>query len=457
MEKEVSEYEKDKDGKDTYVPKKWKENTKVVFDDTKYKSLYIKNFWVDEAATGIENANDCMELELWNEDRFHSNYDELYPNAKIVQGNAVFDYEWYATEEAVEKVECLYYYNKARDMFSIIANGVLLTKPDNPNPYKHKELPYVQSVCIPRVKSFYGMGFPRLVRSLQEEKDTIRNMRIDSAKLAINNIVVIDDRVELDDEDLEVRPNQIIRGPVDGINFIKPPELNTATYKEEELLKEDIIRVTGVDPRLQTMGGAGDTATEIAILKESSMKRIRLIMRTIEWKALYRIGRLRLANFLQFYSIPKYKDIIGEDGEITSEPFYPTVMNQKEGKAEQVQFKDMDFKGEYDVMVSAGSTLPISDAVENQKITNLFDRLKGHPDVNQRSLAEALIRSTKSVYMPPNELMTKPNEPPMGESPARGPEGIPPMPGQGTGLQQATQVPIEAMTARQTGPQNFNQ
>ena len=448
-DKEVSEYEKDKDGNDTYVPKKWKDNFRIDFDDTKFKSVYIKNIWFDEAATSMDNAVDSVELEMYSPDVFHSNYDEVYPNAKKVIANAVYNYEWYTDEEGRDRIECLYYYNKAKDMFAIVANGILLTKAGNPNPYRHKQLPYVQSTCIPRIKNLFGMGFPRLVRSLQEEKDTIRNMRLDAAKLGVGAVVIIDDRVELDDEDLEIRPHMVIRAPIDGVNIVKAPDLNTATYKEEELLKEDIIRVTGVDPRLQTLGGKGDTATEIAILKESSMKRIRLILRLVEWQGLYRIGRLRLANFMQFYKMPKYRDIIGENGEIEKEEYYPTVMDTKGGQYESVEFKDDDFKGEYDTVVVPGSTLPISKALEAQKRINLFDRLKGHPDVNQRKLAEELI---KAHDMPAGELMTKEGEPPMGQA------QVGAMPGQGTGLQASPEMQMaDVSPEKQFGPQNMNQ
>lgn len=453
-EKEVSEYEKDENDQDTHIPKTWKKGTRTVFDDCRFKSIYIKNFWADEAATNMGNAVDCIELELMNEDLFHEKYDDMYKNAKLAQGKCAIEYDWYEREEAEEKIEVIYYYNKARDMFSIMANGILLTKPGNPNPYQHKELPYVSSVFIPRVKSFYGMGLPRLVRHLQQEKNTVRNMGLDAAKLNINNLILVDERLELDDADLEIQPNQIIKGAPGSIEVVKGPPVNPSRYKEEELLTDDIIRATGVDPRMQTLGGKGDTATEIAILKESSIKRIRFTLKLIEQMSLYRVGRLRISNMQQFYKIPKFRDILDDEGNIEQEATYPTIGQEVEGKTKYFEFKPNDQKGEYDIVVVTGATLPVSKALESQKRINLFDRLKGHPDINQRKLAEELI---KAHDIPSGDLMTKEGEPPMGAGQSQE-QATMPMPGQGQGAQGETEFKAQDVApARQFDGVNVNQ
>ena len=454
--KEVTEWETDADGNQSYVPKKWKKKNSLMFDDAKFKSVFIKNFWIDEAATTMDNATDCVEADYQDPKAFHDNFDALYKNAKMVLGGTSYNFEWYSLEQSEDKVEVLFYYNKVKDMFAIVANGILLTQVDNPNPYKHKELPYVYSNYIPVIKSFYGMGLPRFLRHLQEEKNTIRNMRLDLSKINIKNIILVDDKLELSDEELEIKPNMIIKGPPGSIEIVRGPESTQSSYKEEELLKEDMIRASGVDPRMQSEGGKGDTATEISILKESSMKRIRYSLRLLEWQCLYRLGRLRLSNFMQFYRIPKFDSIIDEENqEIKQEATLPTIGIEKNGDTEFYQFKDDDLKGEYDIIVAPGSTLPISKAMESQKRINLWDRLKGHPDVNQRKLVEDLIRAHD---MPVADLMTSKGEPPMGDSPTRGPEGVDPTQGGGQGgPAEATIKPQDVLPAQQNNGVNVNQ
>jgi len=455
VEKEIEEYETDKDGVETAVPKKWKENMKTVFDDVHFKSIYIKNFWIDEAATSMNNAVDSVEMEMMDEVTFHQNYDEIYPDAKKVISQDGVEWDWYKNEEITDKVEVLYYYNCKKDMFTIVANGVLLTKVGNPNPYKHKELPYVQSVYIPKVRSFYGIGLPTLIRSLQEEKNTIRNMRLDQNKLNINSMILVDDKVEMDDEDAISEPNKIFRGPSGSIEFIKGPQANTGAYREEEMLRDDIIIATGVDARTQQLGGAGDTATEVAIMKESSLKRIRFVLKLMERMALYRIGRQRVSNVKQFYKMPKIKQVIGTDGKVYDEETFPKIRKSSGDGDEWFEADEKSIMGEMDVVVVTGATLPISKELEAQKTINLFDRAKGHPDVNQRELVRMLIDSHEKDS---EVLLTKKGEPPMGQGQTQAAGGIESMPGQGQGNQGEQQVQqSDVMPAQQQNGVNVNQ
>jgi len=119
-------------------------------------------------------------------------------------------------------------------------------------------------------------------------------------------------------------------------------------------------------------------------------------------------------------------------------------------------FEEGDLKGEYDTIVVPGSILPISESLEAQKSITLFDRLKGHPDINQRKLVEDLVRSHKKN---PADVLTKQGEPPMGMSPSRGPGGVSPMPGNGMGNQgmEPEARPQDVLPAQQVGGVNVNQ
>jgi hypothetical protein len=416
--KEVAEWVKDSEGQDTPVPKKWVTQKQVVYDDVQFKSINLRNFYVDENATTMETSADCIEIDwIGDKETFESVF-AGYQNLDKVSTGSQLNFDWYKTA-LTEGYEIIHYYNCKKDMYHICANGVLLTRAGNPNPYKHKQLPYVRSIFNPIPNCFYGMGIPRLIRSLQEEKQSIRNMRLDANKLAINNIVLVDDKVELDDDELVSVPNKIIKGPPGSVQFMQPPSSNPNAFREEEFLRDDIIIAHGIDPRLQSLGSGGrNTATEIAILKESSLKRIRLTLRNLEWSALYRLGCLRLSNFMQFYSIPKIKQIFDDTGNIVDgQPEYPTIQKQGAQGMEQIPIKETDFRGEYDVIVVPDSTLPPSEALESQQSVNLYDRLKGHPDVDQRELVTMLIRAHRKN---PNDILTKPGQAPLGAGPGGG-------------------------------------
>jgi len=83
--------------------------------------------------------------------------------------------------------------------------------------------------------------------------------------------------LNLSEEDLIARPHGFI--PTDDINAIKAVEYNDVPRSVElsmKHLEDDATIATGINPRAQALPTTG-TATEAAILKESTLKRIRLL------------------------------------------------------------------------------------------------------------------------------------------------------------------------------------
>ena len=421
MKKELEDFDLE-----LFRPTKWRKREETGFDDCYFESIPIWDFFIDPMATSLETANDCIKRVRMSFDDFKFRY-KKYPNAKKAAGGGPADSpaRWFDPTKSwgEDEVAVIHYYNKQKDLYLVIANDVMLTPHDNPNPYRHKDFPFVRAVDVLLPHSFYGLGEPKIMECLEDELNTIRNMRLDTAHLNIHTMFLVDDKLELDDADLVARPHGAIKGPVDSIKPVADKPLKQEAYKEEELLKDDIIRATGIDPRLQALGGKGNTATEISILKESSLKRIRLKLRLMERLALYRLARLRIANIQQFYAIPQIKQIVGEAGLLESAEFFRSygAYNDK-GQYRVETAKPEQLTGEFDIIVVPGSTLPISKSLEAQKTINLFDRLNGHPDVDQRKLVEDLIRANDKN---PAEIMVKPGEAPLGES-LTAQTGVPP-------------------------------
>ena len=407
---------------ENFKPKSWTIKEKIEFDDVYFESIPVWSFYWDPMADSLKNCRDvCKRLTIPLID-FQRKY-KKFPNTKLVSaGGNTFRPEWFKPVGNLDdlEVEVLHYYNKAEDLYLILANGVLLTKSDNPIPYAHKDFPFVSAVDILLPHSFVGMGEPKVMKALQEERNTLRNMRLDTTHLNIQKQYIVDDRLELDDEDLIAKPHGIIRGPVGSISVVPQQPNLPESYNEETIINDDIVRATGIDSRMQSVQtGGASTATEIAILKESSLKRIALKLRLLEKMALSRLARLRLANIQQFYSIPKVVEIIGSDNKIQeTETFRNIGFKHPKGTYEWFTANPEDIEGEYDVIVVPGATLPVSKALEAQKRINLFDRLVGNPDIDQRELDRMLILAHDED---PDKLLTKP-QPQQGGMPG----GMPP-------------------------------
>ena len=306
-----------------------------------------------------------------------------------------------------------YWSRKPKDCLWICANGVLTVQ--GPNPFRHKQLPFARAIDIKRTHQFYGKGESELLESVQDELNTIRQMMLDRAHLDIDKMFFVSPYMNLSDEDLIARPHGAI--PIDNPELAKPIEYGDTPRSTELQLKhleDDSVIVTGINPRAQALPSSG-TATEAAIIKESTLKRIRLKMKLIEKEFLTQIGRMRVANILQYYSQPKLEKIVGEANIKQYEADIDDlkergIIENIEGqdylkKFRQIRTQDteltFDVKGKptekvnpgyhffelkpeyfmpvasggYDIKFMAGSTLPVSKALLKQETLEMYDRL----------------------------------------------------------------------------------
>jgi hypothetical protein len=169
-------------------------------------------------------------------------------------------------------------------------------------------------------------------------------------------------------------------------------------FRTEEILLEDIRRAHGIDDRIQGVN-VGGTATEAAILKESSLKRVNLISISAEMDTVIRIGRLKWSNIQQNYGVPRMEKIT-EGNEDKEKKVYRTmsvkgrkfeVVNDNGTKALRMQDVQGNsaltlkpeynkyLEGSFDVSVDADIFTPVSKAIEQTKKTEMFSLMMSNP------------------------------------------------------------------------------
>ena len=409
---------KNKNGSQEY-----EEEEMVDYDDVLLEPVKLEDFFIDENARGFSGAygaRDCirryiMDIEAFK-GFFKGDWDPL-GNAKYVQpGGDTNYYEKYSPPEGIDhsnQVEVLWYWSiKPEDWLMIVANDVMQVM--GPNPYKHKRLPFARAIDVRRTHEFYGKGEAELLESVQDEVNTFRRMIIDRNHLDIDKIFYGSNKLNISDEDTIARPHGYI-GVAEG-GDIKPVEYGDIPRSVELSLKhleDDSTIITGINPRAQALPTAG-TATEAAILKESTIKRIRLKVRRYEREFLTRVGQLRISNILQYYSQPRLEKIVGEeasleyqnqikdleerglivrkDKEVFRKKFREIRLEGKEIQMEDGEPRVSDSNSEYsffelepkyffpskgmfDIKIAAGSTLPISKPLMQSKTLEMYDRL----------------------------------------------------------------------------------
>lgn len=404
---------------------KTEEHEVVDYDDCYLESVRLADFFVDETAEGFMGpraARDCIRRYIMDIEDFRAFFQgELWDplgNAKYVKaGGDVNYYEWYKPPEGIDhstKVEVLWYWSKKpNDKLWIVANDVLIKR--GGNPYKHKQLPFARNVDVKRTHKFYGKGQPEILESIQDEADVMRRMIIDRNHLDIDKMFIVSSRTALNDEDLIARPHGMI--PSDDTNGAKAVEYGDIPRSVEisyKHLEDDAIISTGINPRSQSLPVAG-SATEAAILKESTLKRIEKKVWYMKKEFLPIVARLRCANILQFYSQPRLEEIVGdresqdfisqteklreqgmlvEDGDKTYKKEFRSIPIENkeigfdakgmmtETSSSKTTFFTADPKyfmpvarGGYVITFDAEESIPISKTLERTQTLDLYDRL----------------------------------------------------------------------------------
>jgi hypothetical protein len=314
-----------------------KEEEVVDYDDCYLENVKLEDFFIDENARdffGSYGARDCIRRYIMDIDDFKQFFSgpiwNPLDNAQHVRpGGDTNYYEWFSPPEGMDttrQVEVLWYWAvKPKDWLIIVANEVLIKK--GPNPYKHKRLPFLKTTAVRRPHSFYGKGMAEILESTQDEQNVLRRMIIDRNHLDIDKMFFVSNKLALSDEDLIARPHGMI--PTDDVNAAKAIEYGDIPRSVELSLKhleDDATISTGINPRAQALPQAG-TATEAAILKESTLKRLQLIVWLHKLAFLIPFARLRMSNILQFYTQPRLEEVVGS---AASEEFQAEVMQLKQ-------------------------------------------------------------------------------------------------------------------------------
>lgn len=384
------------------------------YDDCYMESVSPYELYFDEMARQINRgpykARDAIRRMVMKkkdaEIFFSGDIWNPFDNMKYVKCGADTNYySHYKPPEDVNKgdeVEVLWYWaRRPEDWLCITINDVMIKM--GPNPYKHKQLPFAKTSDVKRPHKFYHKGEPKLLESIQKELNTIRRMITDRNHLDIDKMFLVDRNETFSDDDTITRPGGTIR--VDDPANYKPLEYGDIPQSVGLTLSElnkDSVRVTGAEERFQAVKSPG-TATEAAILQESVKSRISSKLRRLEKGFLIDIGRMRVANIIQFYSQPKLKKIIGESGTqeyerakadlqrrglLTMEGNNPMEMQFREirlegkelvddarGKITERPTKGFSFftmkpedfvpvaRGGFDIRFEAGSTMPVSKSL----------------------------------------------------------------------------------------------
>lgn len=379
----------------------------VDFDDDYTEWVPNEFIYIDDKAKHIDEAVDMFRREIINIEEFHRKYDNkpgFYDTEYVYAGGDTSTRSVYQLPKDItsQDVEVLHYYNRSTDAYWCVANNVAIY--DAPLPTKHKELPIAVLYQYRMPGRFWGIGIPKIMYMLSQERTSLRNLNMDRQKLINAPVFMHNNSYEIDDEESQVVPGRIISVDTNGqsiqqaIEKIDFGEVPGSYFKTEEILLDDITRTTGINPLAEAQA-TGGTATQAAILKENTLKRINLVATMAEMDTILRIGRLKWSNIQLFYGTPRMEKIT-EDNDTRDEKQYRQISVQGKKFAivddqgsKALRMEDIKgnsaltlkpayakyLEGNFDISVNTDMHPPISKAIAQTKKQELFSLLIGNP------------------------------------------------------------------------------
>lgn len=145
------------------------------------------------------------------------------------------------------------------------------------NPNWHGEIPggIYRPTRLPN--EFVGIGEIEPLEDLQLEMNELRTGRRNNAALAMQRPIAYMDGM-LTPSQVKFAPGMM--WPVDGdpnqlLKMIEVPDVPFSSYREDDALKADIERVSGIDDSSTGVGGADQTATGVQLVQAAANVRIK--------------------------------------------------------------------------------------------------------------------------------------------------------------------------------------
>lgn len=281
----------------------------------------------------------------------------------------------------------------------VICNNILCEDVDLG--YDDQEFPFSRfpNYILPR--EFWGQSEIEQLEGPQKTFNKVVSFVLDVLTLMGNPIWVLPNSTGIDPENLISKPGLVI--PYDGEN---PPHREEGTQLQPYVMQliqslgEWFDSISGSQDITRGVNPSGVTAASaISTLQEAAQTRIRQKARNLDFY-LQSVGQQYVSRVFQFYTVPKIFRLTNNEGvskyfKMHVEPYQPLhpeghpqagqpsgdsmykVHYQpmgENGQYDPSQAKIFETRGELDVRVSSGSSLPFAkDQLEN-KLLAYFDR-----------------------------------------------------------------------------------
>jgi hypothetical protein len=197
-----------------------------------------------------------------------SKYDEAW-SARLAAGGLD------NAQQREREIHEVWEFHDGEQVITVLDRAIPVQSGANPN--WHGEIPV--SIYRPTrlPNEFVGIGEVEPLEDLQLEMNELRTGRRNNAALAMQRPIAYMDGM-LTPSQVQFAPGMM--WPVDGdpnqlLKMIEVPDVPFSSYREDDALKADIERVSGIDDSSAGVGGADQTATGVQLVQAAANVRIK--------------------------------------------------------------------------------------------------------------------------------------------------------------------------------------
>jgi len=272
----------------------------------------------------------------------------------------------------------------------IIASGQLLE--DVENPYLDGKFPYAKAVDHVMPREFWGQGEVDQLKGPQQVINKLISYAMDTLSLMGNPIWKNPISSDVDSSSIINQPGLVI-----DYNLGNEPtremgvDVQSSVFATLDRMRDLFDQISGINE--VTQGAQPRNASGVAIdsLQEAAQTKLRLKGRNIEaW--LTKAGQQLASRILQFYSIPRIVRITEDENAATYFRFAVDEVADKSGEVQRVvtvqpfqevgdaaastlepgQVQQFAIKGNIDIKITTGSSLPFAKAKREARAKELY-------------------------------------------------------------------------------------
>ena len=263
-------------------------------------------------------------------------------------------------------------YPKGRVIVTAPEFGIVFS--DKENPYNDGKFPFIQMKDYDIPFKFWGKGDVEQILSPQHYMNELNNQIIDNAKNTANMQWIVDKNAGIAKGALTNRPGLIIRkNPGSEVTRSTPPPMPAYVNEKVQELKSDMETITGIHDANSGERPVGIQAgSAIMALQEAGQTRIRLKVKLME-EALSEFATMYYARMQQFWLEERFVRMVKEEG-IT--------------QFDKISTDDLQY--DYDIKISAGSTMPANKSSKLDLMIRLGQTMgeDNLPLVDRRAILE---------------------------------------------------------------------